>query len=315
MATPEVAPPEDARAWEARNAPRAGVVAIVSAVLLLLGVAVLPSLTSKTPRVLVTDGLRDALGQPLPGGPTAQGLLTPQLQYLDDHVAGVVIQGLVAALGTALIAVVLGTLFRATAARRKELPEFAIYIALVGPILAAVGQIVFQTSLVIDGHSYVTGSTFTTVAAHDVRAGSVESAGGIFASIGQLVTALAIVLIALNAMRAGLLTRFMGILGMLVAALTIIAGPSGLIVEAFWIGAVGVLLLGRWPSGQPPAWAAGEAIPWPSQQELREQRDALREGREPATRTKVDAEPVAPATVDAPATTSVAAKKRKRKRR
>jgi hypothetical protein len=33
--------------------------------------------------------------------------------------------------------------------------------------------------------------------------------------------------------------------------------------------AMGILLMGRWPNGDPPAWAAGEARPWPSQAERR----------------------------------------------
>src|SRR5262249_51161832 len=41
------------------------------------------------------------------------------------------------------------------------------------------------------------------------------------------------------------------------------------LVTAFWLVAMGILLMGRWPNGEPPAWAAGEARPWPSQAERR----------------------------------------------
>ena len=91
----------------------------------------------------------------------------------------------------------------------------------------------------------------------------------------------AFVLICLNAMRVGLLTRFMGILGIIVGVLFVIPiGAPVPVVEAFWLVALGYLIGGRWPRGVPPAWITGEAVPWPSQQELREARE--RESPAPA---------------------------------
>src|SRR3954447_21680845 len=82
-------------------------------------------------------------------------------------------------------------------------------------------------------------------------------------------------------MRVGLLTRFVGVLGAIVGVLQIL-GPlstGSFIVTAFWLAMVGMLFLGRWPSGMPPAWDAGAAPPWPTQQEIREQRDRTRAQR------------------------------------
>jgi hypothetical protein len=36
------------------------------------------------------------------------------------------------------------------------------------------------------------------------------------------------------------------------------------VIQAFWLGALGALFLGRWPGGRGPAWESGEAEPWPS---------------------------------------------------
>ena len=70
------------------------------------------------------------------------------------------------------------------------------------------------------------------------------------------------IMIALNAMRAGLLSRFMGILGIFVGVVLVI--PLGVqILQLFWFAALGLLFLGRWPGGRGPAWETGEAIPWP----------------------------------------------------
>ena len=62
-------------------------------------------------------------------------------------------------------------------------------------------------------------------------------------------------------MRTGLLTRFWGSLGMAlgVAALLLLVQFT-----MIWFIYFGLLLLGRLPGGRPPAWAAGEAIPWPT---------------------------------------------------
>jgi hypothetical protein len=64
------------------------------------------------------------------------------------------------------------------------------------------------------------------------------------------------------AMRTGLLSRFWGSLGM-VAGLAFVMGPLST-VTAVWFVYFGMLVLGVVPGGKPPAWAAGEAIPWPT---------------------------------------------------
>jgi hypothetical protein len=63
------------------------------------------------------------------------------------------------------------------------------------------------------------------------------------------------------AMRTGLLTRFWGSLGMALG----VAALFGLLpFVLIWFLYFGVLLLDRLPRGRPPAWEAGEAIPWPT---------------------------------------------------
>ncbi|MDX6602069.1 MAG: hypothetical protein QOF13_1271 [Solirubrobacterales bacterium] len=79
-------------------------------------------------------------------------------------------------------------------------------------------------------------------------------AGGLSLVIGLLYTGL-------WAMRTGLLTRFWGSLGMAVGFASLI-GFSPL--TFIWFVYVGILLLGVLPGGKPPAWDAGEAVPWPT---------------------------------------------------
>jgi hypothetical protein len=100
---------------------------------------------------------------------------------------------------------------------------------------------------------------------------------------GLLALAIGIVLVSLNAMRTGLVTRFMGVLGMITGALLVFPLGSPLpIVQCFWLLMLGVLFLGRWPGGTPPAWRSGEAMPWPSAAQVREERAQGRPEPEPS---------------------------------
>ena len=63
------------------------------------------------------------------------------------------------------------------------------------------------------------------------------------------------------AMRTGILTRFWGSLGMALG----VAALLGLVIFTLvWFVYFALLALDRVPGGKPPAWAAGEAIPWPT---------------------------------------------------
>jgi hypothetical protein len=68
------------------------------------------------------------------------------------------------------------------------------------------------------------------------------------------------------------------VLGVIVGATFVLQLDQPGILRMFWLGALALVLLGRWPGGTPPAWATGEAEPWPTQQQLREQRAAARGG-------------------------------------
>lgn len=78
---------------------------------------------------------------------------------------------------------------------------------------------------------------------------------------GRLGLAVTLLYSCLFAMRAGLLTRFWGSLGM---ALGVAALLLRVEFTMIWFIYFGLLLIGRLPAGRPPAWEAGEAIPWPT---------------------------------------------------
>ena len=64
-------------------------------------------------------------------------------------------------------------------------------------------------------------------------------------------------------MRVGLLTRFWGALGMATGFALLLLGLVGIALIVLWFAALGLMFIGWWPRPLPPAWAAGEAVPWP----------------------------------------------------
>jgi hypothetical protein len=63
------------------------------------------------------------------------------------------------------------------------------------------------------------------------------------------------------AMRTGLLSRFWGSLGMALGVAVLFGLLPFLLV---WFVYFGLLAIGKVPGGRPPAWEAGEAVPWPT---------------------------------------------------
>lgn len=79
---------------------------------------------------------------------------------------------------------------------------------------------------------------------------------------GALGFAISLLYCGLWAMRTGVLSRFWGSLGM-VAGIAFLLGPLFLVTLVFFVY-FGMLALGLVPGGRPPAWEAGEAVPWPT---------------------------------------------------
>jgi hypothetical protein len=92
------------------------------------------------------------------------------------------------------------------------------------------------------------------------EAGTAPFATG-FGIAGGLGFVIALVYSCLWGMRTGLLTRFWGALGMALGVGTLLGLLPFLLI---WFVYFGFLILGLIPGGRPPAWAAGEAIPWPT---------------------------------------------------
>jgi hypothetical protein len=242
------------------------------------------------------------------------GLITEHKRFPID-VIGAVINGL----GLCAVAWTLSFLFGITRARNPDLKSFIRGIAIAGGILAALTAVVYAVLVAIKADQFVTHGDQTYEQANHLTSGTAFVAVPLVGQVGALLLAVGFVLTALNAMRVGLLTRFMGYLGIFTGILVLFPiGSPVPIVQGFWLLALAYLFSGRWPTGVPPAWRSGRAERWPSSQQMREQRVKAGGGRDGGIlgRPKPAAKPAQEAVVAPTATrTRADTPKRKRKRR
>jgi hypothetical protein len=300
-------------AWEAKWRTRAGAATLLAALLTLGGAigSIVVRNGAPSPGWLASF---ERLQQPGPIG-TRPSLRLPLYEYVNDHAVGLLANSVISAIGFLLAGVGLAYLARATQARRPEYPRLALYLPHLGATLMALQTLLIGIGTVVAAHDFLDGPRTIESAKH-LNTSGLLVAGSVAQIAGLLAFGSAFVFISLNAMRAGLLTRFMGILGIVVGVFGVLQfGAPGLLLQVFWLGALGVLILGQWPSGVPPAWRTGRAEPWPSQQEVREARRAQTEsrrgrGRVPAPAPEVEEPVTVPSGREHPSS-----KKRKRKRR
>jgi hypothetical protein len=185
-----------------------------------------------------------------------------QLRFFDRHSGELVLSSAIRSLSLALIVFVALHLYRANKARNPELNSVVAVVGVFGPLVAAIGSLTHDVYLAFAAADF-TGREFQTIdGAKDLTENGLLFVTVGLSIAGTLALAFWFVFGSLNAMRVGLLSRFMGVLG-------VIIGPAFLLglappVVALWLIAVGVLFLGRWPRGLPPAWETGQAVPWPT---------------------------------------------------
>jgi hypothetical protein len=292
---------EEILAWERQQGPRAAVAAVVAAIGTFVGGIVSSTALSDQPHVPVVNALQNAT---TPGADRRPSLRTPQLEYIHHKAGSLILGGVILAIGYFALIPTLGYLYRATKARRPDFPRAVLVLALIGPALLGVAAVVFQIALTSKAGDFAASTDHTRHAVDQVTKAGVLRGVQILQLPGTLCLAFALVLLSLNAMRVGLLTRFMGVLGMICGAALVLLPQNPIVV--FWLLALSVLFARRWPQGMPPAWETGTAVPWPSAAEIAEQRGQAR-GNAPRR-----PEPVSESGPSAPHPTS---KKRKRKRR
>ena len=296
MALPET--PQQQLDWEARQRPRAAVAAAAAGLRIFGGQLARGLMFQSPPRAQLLDVLeRVQAPGPVGGLPSAQIALQ---QSLDDRAATFLATSIAEGIGYFAVAYTLTFLAAATRARRQTAPRLMLYLPAIGGVLMGVVTVVGAFGALADARAFLDGPRTIDAAADGP--GSSTVLAQVLLLPGGLALVAAYFLVSLNAMRAGLLTRFLGFLGVIVGALVIIRiGPLP-IVPAFWLLSLAVLFAGRRPGGELPAWRTGREEPWPTAQQAAAARAQAAEKPEP------DPEPVA-------AGSHAAGDRRKRKRR
>jgi Domain of unknown function (DUF4386) len=282
---------EERLAYEARVRTRQTAVAAAAGILLMVGV------------VIQIGGAHVSVSE------STLGLITEHKRFTRDLLGSIC-----TAFSLLAVAWTLYYLWGATRAREPGVkPWFLGWVGVAGAVIEAISVVVYVVAFGSAANDFVSSGSQTYPEAHALLARSSLVIGQLGNYLGLFLLAIGFVLISLNAMRVGLLTKFLGYLGIIAGVLTIIPLVPIPIVEAYWLLALAYLLSGRWPSGVPPAWSSGTAVRWPSSQQMRAARG------EPAPRGRRRAPQPAPETVGAPApaasTTRSTTPKRKRKRR
>ena len=239
------------------------------------------------------------IGSSLGGGGEADSL-----RDLHDHASTVTLVSVVQALGFLLLAVPLLYLFRAVRERSPRVRSQFLPLIMLAPVALSVAAVLNGVAANDAATAFVEGkgtsSLTRTEATKECRAEQSDDASGFRDDFGTggnalsdcataqiendraedaikdtsirkvaegvqfgglLALAFALIYCCLYGMRVGILSRFWGSLGMAIGAASIF----GLFqLGIIWFIYFGLLVAGWLPGGKPPAWAAGEAIPWPT---------------------------------------------------
>lgn len=244
--------PDQILAHEKRVRNRYAAAAVLAAILLIIGAV----LQLSGPHASVNELTLD--------------LLAANKRFPLDLIASVL--NAVAALAAAAVLVYL---WQSARARNPEkVKSYIRIIAILAGVLTAVAGIAYAIIVAIKVHQFATTGAQTYTEANRLTSGSGLLALQLLGQAAALLVAVAFVLVSLQAMNQGLLSRFMGYLGMFAGALFLFQITQVPVVQAYWLFALAYLISGRWPTGVPPAWRSGRSEPWPSSAEMRNRRAA-----------------------------------------
>ena len=148
------------------------------------------------------------------------------------------------------------------------------------PVLGVVGVVVFAGSLPAvffelrhAAHLFVGSGTRSTARADQLVTAQRDKGPLQIAEIARLagaaMTGIWLAMSSYDSQKVGLLTKFLGIFGVAGGLLTVVGISVAQDLVLAWLACVGILALGWWPGGRPPAWEAGTAVSWDSEEGLR----------------------------------------------
>lgn len=243
------------------------------------------------------------------------------LRKIDENSGTFVLASILRGIGAALLVVPILYLFEAVSARSERVRRQLIGLVVAGPLFLAVATFLNASVLPDAASDFVargvvgTGDHADEIADNVIADQSLQGAGVGLLIGGGFAFAIGTAYTCFHAMRTGLLTRFLGSLGMALGVASVINAQFFQFM-LLWIVYLGLLIGGWTPRGRPPAWEAGEAVPWPTPGERAA--ESLQGGEGEDTETdpaapQSDGEEAAGNDVGAP--TEEKGERRKRKRR
>lgn len=201
-------------------------------------------------------------------GLQTDGLKNEQLQSFHDNSSVLLLATGIRAIGFLLVSLPLLHLFRAAKVRSERVRPEMVGFAFFGPVLLAVQGVLSWLATLGVANDFVDQAAASAhpaaLAQQLVDDSSFREVASVLVIPAILALSVGLLYISLQAMRTGLLTRFAGSLGMALGAAMILIFPLALPAMMVWLLFAGLTFLDKAPGGQPPAWAAGEAIPWPT---------------------------------------------------
>jgi hypothetical protein len=302
-------------AHESSLRARLSVPAFAGGFLYFLSAIVVTATLNAAPTVGLVQGLEPALSG------VANPTISPragEVKYISHHALALIAGSVIKSVALVALTLILLLLLDATRFRRPQTWSAARPLVLVGGFGLALVNIVHQIVSAIQAHNFAVGHDFSNHAVEQALTHGAVNVGSQYIDLlAALCLMVGMIAVSVNAIRVGLLTRWMGVIGIFSGILVFlpIGGATLEIVPAFWMLGMGILYMGRWPNGDPPAWSSGEARPWPTQAERRAEREEEPAGRAGKDRPALASGPdVAPAP-EQPAATSGSSRKRGRKRR
>ena len=189
------------------------------------------------------------------------------LLSIDEQSGGYLASTILSALAALLLTGVFMYLFRASVARGAGVPSWFRYLVIGAPVIYAFAAVVAAVDAIDIADQFASDGVVRGERGDD-RATDIGGTSPVLIGLdtaGRVGLAFLFVMLPLRARRVGLLSPFMGILGVVGGVLLLfpLTGISP-VIQAFWLGALGMLFLGNWPGGRGPAWESGRAEPWPS---------------------------------------------------
>jgi hypothetical protein len=265
-------------AWELNRRTRLSVPAFAGGFLYLLSAIIITSTLNGLPTVGPLQGL----------GPAISGVANPpvsprtdEVKFISSHAFPLIAGSVLAAVALGALTLILLLLFDASAFRRPTIWRPARLLVLGGGVAVALASIAHEVVYAIETHKFAVGHDFTRNAVDNaLTKGAANQIVAYLSLLAGLSLVVGMIVVLLNSLRTGLVPRWMGVLGMFSGLLILLpnVGATLQLIPAFWLVMMGILLAGRWMNGDPPAWEAGEARPWPSRAQMQAERTARSKG-------------------------------------